>query len=146
MGLSLLLEEGQLSTHAKQLVMLQQALPASGSALSAVYIKCHLPNAPPSWLLLPRPKRLLVGGVKLRWPVAVSDIKEAVQRSAQQQKQVDLRSDCTTPPLGGVSWQLKLLCSPSPPWQKQDVVVVGLYAEPYNMPPSMFCNYTFGGV
>ena len=99
------------SKQLKQLLsirlMMQQANPSGMDAAKGLIT--GVPGTPASWRLQPRAHKQ-VRSVQLQWAVKVEDIRAASQRSTGQMSAVQLVSNCMSPPLGGVSFKLVVVC------------------------------------
>jgi hypothetical protein len=84
-----------------------------------------LSDAPASWRLGPRQIRPLADGVRLEWRLPVEQLRQVCRDSFAQQKDVEIRSPESSPPMGGVAWEMMVECE-----QEGGGTVVGIYAGP----------------
>jgi hypothetical protein len=98
-----------------------------------------LTDIPSSWQLGPRQLRPLADGVRLQWRLPVQQLKAACRTSFTKQKTVNIDSPESSGPMGGLAWQLKVLCV-----QQDGGTVVGLYAQPWKLSADMWykCKFT----
>jgi hypothetical protein len=130
--------------HLRQLLLLQ----VSAGKCTAEQIKAIIPSAPASWLLGPRTIKQ-VSSVQVVWSVDVSAIKQTAQAAATSRTSQWLSSSqcagtCpTSPPLMGISWQIRLLLN----WCADDAsnqgVTLGAFASAANLPPGAVCQATY---
>jgi hypothetical protein len=124
----------------RQLLLLQ----APASQRTAEEIKAVIPSAPASWLLGPRTIKE-VGSVQVEWSVDVSAIKQTAQAAATSRtSHLFSSSQCpTSPPLMGISWQIRLKLK----WCADDAgnqgVTLGAFASAANLPPGAVCSATY---
>jgi hypothetical protein len=89
-------------------------------------------DAPSSWRLGPRQTRPLADGVRLEWRLPVEHLKQACRDSFAQQEDVQIRSP-NSAPLGGVGWQLCVVCA-----QEEGGTVLGLFVVQEGVPADIY--------
>jgi hypothetical protein len=94
-----------------------------------------LPGAAESWSL-DRHKLKLVESVQLTWRVNVSELRDAVNRSAETKGPVRLRppSILKTPPLGGLAWKFHIVCQPESNAEEQAIKISAVPGPVVAMP------------
>jgi hypothetical protein len=106
--------------------------------VTAEYMQGLLAGAPASWGL---PRRALqpVSSVQVTWQLNVDDIRKSAQRSANANKPVSKSSPTSTPPIGGISFKIKLECSPKDDGSCQ----AGLFVVPSDLPGDLCASLEF---
>lgn len=125
---------GGLQKPLRRLLLLQLQV----SRPLASRIESDVPGAPSSWLLPTRTCKR-VSSVQLEWAVDVAAIKQATQTAANTHTSASIGRSAGSPPLRGISWRIEPQCI----WHTveraphKQGVIVGVFAEPANLPPGM---------
>lgn len=121
----------------KKLLIAHSAEP--GRDVTSIIAK-EIKGAPDSWVLPPRVRQPLAEGVQLQWGFSLAAVKDDGLKSMRTQQPVALQSPTCTPPLGGVTWRLRLQWE----WDaEQKGTCVGIYAVPTNLPAGFACSVAF---
>jgi hypothetical protein len=126
----------QLERELKQLLTLRTLKPSATSAEMKVVVE----YAPPSWFLGQR-SISPVSTVQLTWELDVSTLRETAQRCAAEQEGRQLDSPGVTPPLGGMAFELTIVCEPAA--DRSSAASIGLYAGPRGLPPDASYSFFF---
>jgi hypothetical protein len=127
---------GQLQPQLKQMLMLRTLKASTTSTELKGVLK---EDVPPSWLL---GKRSItpVRTVQLTWELDVSTLREKAQRSAAKQKSVYLTSPDATAPIGGMAFEVQIICRPV---AGSNAVRIDLNAAPRHIPGDATFSFEF---
>jgi hypothetical protein len=122
---------GSYSTLLKHLISYKLA---TSNLIVPVYVLDEIAGAPAAWRLGKR-QIIATDGVRLVWRLPVEQLAQACKESFAGQRVIVITCADGSPPLGGVSWSLRLGCSPKVTSAARGTAV-GLYAVPHE-PPMM---------
>jgi hypothetical protein len=115
---------GSYSTQIKQLISYRLA---TSSTEVTAYALDHIAGAPAAWKLSKR-QIIASDGVRLVWRVPVEQVAQACRDSFAGTLDVAISCADGSPPLGGVSWSLRVGCYPLAGANAAQGTAVGLYA------------------
>lgn len=75
--------------------------------------------------------------VQVVWPLSISELRRAAQRSVEQRRVVSLRCPSTSAPFGGMTWALELHAD----GKEGQGATIGLFCVPQNAPRDVWYRF-----
>lgn len=131
----------ELRPHLRRLLMLAEAQPNYVVSAADLQVGALLAGVPPSWGLGRRVSKP-VSSVQVVWQVDVSELRDSARRCGTEQRTsnilMNVRSPEATPPLGGMSFRIKIVFT-----YQDGGVKVGIFGMPESLPDDVLysCKY-----
>jgi hypothetical protein len=137
-----------LSGYSQHLKLLASHQLATRCGVVPTSVSEQIQDAPAAWLLGTR-QIVASDGVRLVWRLPAEQLAQACRDSFAGNKVIFIHSPSSSPPLGGLSWDIEVMCTQ----QERDGVrgtLVGVYAHDHGGPPDVFyvfsCTLASGSV